>query len=132
MASEIVGSVAGLWRFPVKSMKGEAIEQAEVSARGLVGDRAYALIDVDTGKVVSAKSVNLFPGMFDCRAAFVESPKSDGELPPVRITLPDSSTVTSDSSDATQMLSSYFGRNVMLAQTATDDFINVFTPTSKS
>ncbi|HYN26355.1 MAG TPA: MOSC N-terminal beta barrel domain-containing protein, partial [Pyrinomonadaceae bacterium] len=59
--SEIVGSVAGLWRFPVKSMRGERIEQVELTGRGLVGDRAYALIDADTGKVVSAKSVRLFP-----------------------------------------------------------------------
>lgn len=124
MASENVGSVAGLWRFPVKSMKGELLDQVELTPRGLVGDRAYALIDVDTGKVVSAKSVDWFPSMLDCQAAYVEPPKSSGELPPVRITLPDNSTVTSDSSDATQMLSSYFGRNVTLSQTATNAFFN--------
>jgi uncharacterized protein YcbX len=122
MSSETVGSVAGLWRFPVKSMKGESIEQVELTSRGLVGDRAHALIDVDTGKVVSAKSVKLFPRMLDCRAAFVEPPKLGDELPPVRITLPDNSTVTSDFSNAAQMLSSYFGRNVRLAQAAPDDF----------
>jgi uncharacterized protein YcbX len=122
MSSETVGSVAGLWRFPVKSMKGELLEQVELTARGLVGDRAYALIDVDTDKVVSAKSVKLFPRMLDCRATFVECPKSGAELPPVGITLPDGSTVTSDSGDAAQILSSYFGRNVRLAQAAPDDF----------
>ena len=74
--NEIVGSVAGLWRFPVKSMKGERIEQAELTERGLVGDRAYALIDTDTGKVVSAKSVRLFPGLLGCQAAFVEPPQA--------------------------------------------------------
>lgn len=121
-SSETVGSVAGLWRFPVKSMKGERIEQAELTMRGIVGDRAFALIDVDTGKVVSAKSVKLFPHMLDCRAAFVEAPKLGDELPPVRITLPDNSTVTSDSSDATQKLSSFFGRNVRLTQAAPNDF----------
>ena len=55
--NEVVGSVAGLWRFPVKSMMGEQLDQAELTGRGLLGDRAYALIDRDTGKVVSAKSV---------------------------------------------------------------------------
>jgi uncharacterized protein YcbX len=129
MSSETVGSVASLWRFPVKSMKGEPIDQAELTARGLVGDRAYALIDVDTGKVVSAKSVKLFPRMLDCRAAFVEPPKLGDELPPVRITLPDSSTVTSDSADAAQKLSSYFGRNVRLTQAAPADFtIDMYHP----
>ena len=71
----IVGSVAGLWRFPVKSMRGEQLDQAELSERGLLGDRAYALIDMDTGKVASAKSVRLFPDLFSCSATFVEPPR---------------------------------------------------------
>ena len=63
------------------------------------------------------------------RAAFVEPPKLGDELPPVRITLPDSSTVTSDSADAAQKLSSYFGRNVRLTQAAPADFtIDMYHP----
>ena len=61
VTTDIVGSLAGLWRFPVKSMRGEQPGQAELSDRGLLGDRGYALIDTQTGKVVSAKSVSLFP-----------------------------------------------------------------------
>lgn len=118
----IVGSIARLWRFPVKSMKGERIEQGEFTDRGLVGDRAYALIDTDTGKVVSAKSVRLFPDLFGCSAAFVEPPRLDGDLPPVRITLPDGRSVTSDSKDVDRELSAFFQRDVTLAQAAPDDF----------
>ena len=103
-----VGAVAGLWRFPVKSMRGEWLEQAELTEHGLVGDRAYALIDTVTGKVVSAKSVRLFPNLFGCRAAFVDPPRLGGELPPVQITLPDGTSVTSDSSDVDRVLSTYF------------------------
>ena len=44
----VIGTVAALWRFPVKSMRGERLEQAEFTERGLVGDRAYALIDAET------------------------------------------------------------------------------------
>src|ERR671913_454056 len=51
-----VGAVAGLWRFPVKSMRGERLEQAEITEHGLVGDRAYALIDTDTSEVDSVIS----------------------------------------------------------------------------
>jgi uncharacterized protein len=120
--SGIVGAVAGLWRFTGKSMRGEQLEQAEFTELGLVGDRAYALIDADTGKVVSAKSVRLFPGLFGCRAAFVEPPRSGGELPPVRIALPDGTSVTSDSSDVDRVLSAYFRRDVTLARAAPDDF----------
>src|SRR3712207_4428078 len=117
-----VGAAAGLWRFPVKSMRGERLEQAEFTDHGLVGDRAYALIDVETGKVVSAQSVRLFPDLFACQAAFVEPPRSDGELPPVRITLSDGTSVTSDSGDVDRVLSAYFRRDVTLARAAPDDF----------
>jgi uncharacterized protein YcbX len=41
---EIVGRVAALWRFPVKSMAGEPLEQAELGWRGFVGDRQYAFL----------------------------------------------------------------------------------------
>src|SRR5712672_2040478 len=88
-----VGSVATLWRFPVKSMGGEQLQDVEVTERGVLGDRAYALIDKDTGKVVSAKSVRLFPNLLDCKAAFVEPPRRGGDLPPVQILFPDSTTV---------------------------------------
>ena len=120
--SGVVGSVARLWRFPVKSMRGEQLAEAELTQQGLVGDRGYALIDVDTGKVASAKSVKLFPDLLDCRAAFVEPPRSGGELPPVRITLPDGTSVTSDSPDADRVLSKYFRRNLRLSRAAPEDF----------
>lgn len=120
--STIVGSVAGIWMFPVKSMRGVRLEQGEFTERGLVGDRAYAIIDADTGKVASAKSVRLFPDLFGCRAEFVEPPRLDDELPQVRITLPDGTSVTSDSSDVDRVLSAFFRRDVTLARAAPDDF----------
>jgi len=118
----IVGSVAGLWRFPVKSMRGEQLGQAELSERGLLGDRAYALIDTDTGKVASAKSVRLFPDLLGCSATFVGPPQVDRELPPVRIVLPNGASVTSDSSEIDRVLSAYFRRDVTLARAAPEDF----------
>jgi len=39
-----VGRVVGLWRYPVKSMPGEALAEAEVSWHGLAGDRRWAFI----------------------------------------------------------------------------------------
>ena len=124
-----VGSVVGLWRFPVKSMRGERLEEAKLTERGLVGDRVYALIDAETGKVVSAKSVKLFPDILDCRAEFVEPPLPDRELPPVRISLPDDTSVTSGSGDVDRVLSAYFRREVTLARAAPDDFtIDMYHP----
>ena len=127
--STLVGSVSGLWRFPVKSMKGERLEQAELSSRGIAGDRAYALIDADTGKVVSAKSVKRFPDMLSCRAEFLEPPRSGAEPPPVRITLPNGSSLRSDSNDIDRSLSDHFNRQVILAKVAPDDFtIDMYHP----
>src|SRR5258708_31642295 len=120
--SEDVGSVATLWRFPVKSMAGEQLQEVEVTERGVLGDRAYALTDKDTGKVVSAKSVRLSPNLLDCKAAFVEPPRRSGDLPPVQILLPDSTTVRSDSGEVDRVLSVYFKRNVTLGRVAPDDF----------
>jgi len=120
--SEDIGSVAALWRFPVKSMGGEQLHSVEVTERGVVGDRAYGLIDKDTGRVVSAKSVRLFPNLLDCKAAFVEAPRTGADLPPVQILLPDGTSVRSDSGDVDQVLSAYFKRNVTLEGASPDDF----------
>jgi len=39
-----VGSVVGLWRYPVKSMAGEPLPEIEVSWHGFAGDRRWALV----------------------------------------------------------------------------------------
>ena len=119
---QVVGSVSALWRFPVKSMKGESVGAVEVTPRGVVGDRAYALLDVETGKVASAKSVKRFPNLLACRAEFVASPRAGAEAPPVRITLPDGIVVASDAGDANQRLSAFFGREVAIIRSAPEDF----------
>jgi hypothetical protein len=72
--------------------------------------------------VVSAKSVRLFPDLLGCRAAIVEPPRPVGGPPPVRIALPDGTSVTSDSGDADRVLSAHFRRDVTLARTAPEDF----------
>jgi len=122
VASDVLGSVAELWRFPVKSMGGERLEEADVTEQGVLGDRAYALVETDTGKVVSAKSVRLFPKLLNCKAAFVEPLRHGGSMPPVRITLPDGAALRSDAADCDRALSAYFKRNVALRQSAPEDF----------
>ncbi len=37
-----IGTVDGLWRYPVKSMRGEALAEAYVSFSGIYGDRLFA------------------------------------------------------------------------------------------
>ena len=66
------GSVVSLWRYPVKSMMGEELNATEVTERGLLGDRAYALVDSSDGKAATAKNPRKWPNLFDFRASFVE------------------------------------------------------------
>jgi uncharacterized protein YcbX len=117
-----VGSIAELWRFPVKSMGGERLSETLVTERGVFGDRAYALVEIDTGRVVSAKSARLFPDILDCHARFFEPPQSGCDLPPVEISLPDGSKLRSDAADIDSALSRYFKRNVALRRSAPADF----------
>jgi hypothetical protein len=119
---EALGTVTTLSRFPVKSMQGEKLTEAELSEHGLVGDRAYALIETETGKVMSGKNPRVGTQLLGCRAAFVEPPGSGDELPPVRITMPDGASVTSDARDSNVTLSGFLGREVSLQQAAPEDF----------
>jgi uncharacterized protein YcbX len=111
-------SVSSLWRYPVKSMAGEELEAERVTARGLRGDRAYALVDAATGRVGSAKSVKLFGELLKCRAAFVSPPEYDDRMPPVRITLADGTVVESGEPDAVEKLNAAFGPRVSLVSSA--------------
>jgi uncharacterized protein YcbX len=119
---EAVGTVRTLSRFPVKSMQGETLAAAELTRSGLVGDRAYALIEAETGKVMSGKHPRLGTQLLGCRAAFVAPHGSGDELPPVRITLPDGTSVTSDTRGADATLSGVLGHEVTLQRAAPEDF----------
>lgn len=115
MTQTVLGSVVSLWRYPVKSMLGEELNAAEVTRRGLLGDRAYALVDDADGKVASAKNPRKWPGLFDCRAVFAEVPRTGVKAPPVRIALPDGAVVNSDQDDINQILSKTLQREVKLS-----------------
>jgi len=116
-AHTVLGSVVALWRYPVKSMMGEELNSAEVTERGLLGDRAYALVDATDGKVASAKNPRKWPRLFDCRAALADAPPHGGQVPAVRITLPDGTTASSEQPDVHQILSRALARDVTLRAT---------------
>ncbi len=105
-------------------MLGEELNAAEVAERGLLGDRAYALVDTADGKVASAKNPRKWPQLFDCRAALADVPRAGVKAPPVRITLPDGSIVNSEQPGLNQIFSKLLKREVKLSvlpdvQTAT-------------
>src|SRR5688572_17593429 len=118
-----LGSVISLCRYPVKSMMGEELNACEVTERGLVGDRAYGLIDNEDGKAATAKNPRKWPHLFAFSASFAEPAgvQLSGEakqlaagtkIPAVRIVLPDGTMVTSDQGDLNQVLSNALNRGV--------------------
>jgi uncharacterized protein YcbX len=113
----VLGSIVSLWRYPVKSMMGEELNAAEVTKGGLLGDRAYALIDTSDGKVATAKNPRKWPQLFDFRAALTDNPKTGGKAPPVRITLPDGAIVNSEQPNLHRALSKVLKREVTLDAT---------------
>jgi uncharacterized protein len=108
------GTVVSMWRYPVKSMLGEELNSSSVTERGLIGDRAYALIDQETGKVASAKNPRKWGKLFDFRAAFIDLPHIAENIPPVRVTVPDGAHIFSDQDDIDHILSKVLGRDVRL------------------
>jgi uncharacterized protein YcbX len=113
-----IGSVASLWRYPVKSMLGEEIASSEVTDRGLLGDRAYALIDPATNKVVSAKNPRKWGAMFGFHAYYDEPPKIDGPPRVAWILAPDGTKLATNQANANAELSRHLGKPVMLASSA--------------
>jgi uncharacterized protein YcbX len=114
------GSVASLWRYPVKSMLGEQLNESVVTARGLLGDREYALLDSATGRVASAKNPRKWKGLFDFRATLSDSLRSPRGGLPVRITLPDGTETSSDDGDVDLRISRAIGAGVRLVRADPD------------
>ena len=118
----IVGTVATLHRYPVKSMLGETCGALAVTARGLAGDRAWAVLDEATRKVASAKRPKLWSGLLACAARILgeENQTGDGGAP-VEITLPDGMRRRAGDPDLDKRLSTLTGRAVRLASVPLDE-----------
>lgn len=106
-----VDTISALWRYPVKSMAGEEISAADVTSRGITGDRAWALTDPAANRVGSAKISRRFGSLLQCRAEFTNGTH-------VRMTFPDGATLTSDQPDVDEHLSLRFGPPIHLVSRA--------------
>jgi uncharacterized protein YcbX len=106
-----IGVVRELFRYPVKSMRGERLSAVDIGAHGVIGDRAYALREAN-GRIVTAKK---WANLLELGARY-DAPPMPGALASLRITLPDGRTIEAASSDASAMLSGVLGRPVTLAR----------------
>jgi uncharacterized protein YcbX len=102
-------AVTALWRYPVKSMQGEALDLASIGPRGIVGDRGWAVVDTTTGLALTGRRA---PDLLFAHAALVGDD--------VCITLPDGSVASDDGA-----LSEWLGRSVALVR-ATDTTSGTF------
>ncbi len=104
--SETLGTVAALWRYPVKSLRGEALERVAIGPSGIPGDRAFALRDTRDGRILSAKRT---AALLAFRAVYPEGPER-----PALIDLGDGRRTTTAAADAAALLSALLGRAVQL------------------
>ncbi len=88
-------------------MLGEVLDRCAVDRRGLDGDRAYALIDAETGKVATAKRPHLWRGLLTFGIAHGD----DG----VRIIFPNGAVVAAEDPAVDDLLSQVLGRRVTLS-----------------
>jgi uncharacterized protein len=110
MARRQIGVVGALWRYPVKSMRGESLDEAWLTERGINGDRVWAVRELDRGGIMSART---FPRLLDCRARYEADPAVDPAAP-IRIETPDGGTVLPDDPQAPAILSNLLHRRVAL------------------
>ncbi|MBV9411650.1 MAG: MOSC domain-containing protein [Acidimicrobiia bacterium] len=110
MGGTRIGTVSELRRYPVKSMLGEELQRAPVTAKGVVGDRQYALIDDESGKVISVKRPKRWGRMFELTAATTDDV--------VRVSFPDGTAFAIDDPALAAQLSEFFGRSVSVTDTA--------------
>ncbi|MEQ3553224.1 MOSC N-terminal beta barrel domain-containing protein [Pseudonocardia nematodicida] len=111
-------TVVSLHRYPVKSMLGETVERSVVTARGLLGDRAMAVFDVESGTVASAKVPRLWAGLLEFSARYAGEPEPGRPLPEIEIRFPDGSMLRSDDEGVDVALSAVLGREVRLISEA--------------
>jgi hypothetical protein len=107
--------VSGLYRHPVKSLGGEALPALDITATGPVGDRYWAVLDGESGRIRSAKR---WPQLLLLTARFVKPPQPDAyddDVTPVEMTAPDGSRCRSDDGDCDAWLSRQLGRPARLA-----------------
>lgn len=107
----VTGRVVELWRYPVKSMLGERLTEADIGEHGITGDRSFALVDAQTGKVCSAKRHDLWGKMFTLHARLDHPGRAI-------IAFPDGSEHATDDADISSVLSEFLGRDVTLSATA--------------
>jgi uncharacterized protein len=106
-----MNTVAGIVRYPVKSMQGEQLGTARLTTAGIPGDRAWALRDDVRNALTNAKR---FAPLMSMRARFLQEPDEANRSPVVELVDPDGAVVRSDAADVNAWLSTRLAHPVSL------------------
>ncbi|TVP87206.1 MAG: MOSC domain-containing protein [Pseudomonadaceae bacterium] len=102
---QAVGRVQSIWRYPVKGMAGESVLECPLGRGGLLGDRAWAVQDLQRQEIQSCK---FRPDLLRCRAQ--QRLDDQGALSGhVDVRFPDGSVMGSDDPAIDQQISSIIG-----------------------
>ncbi|HZA88268.1 MAG TPA: MOSC N-terminal beta barrel domain-containing protein [Acidimicrobiales bacterium] len=111
----VVGRVAEIWRYPVKSMGGERLAQSAIAARGVHADRMWAVRDVELDTFTTGRR---WPVLLQCSARFVQDPAGrsagPGDVLEVIVIFPDGSEVSSSDPAISDRLSELVGKPARL------------------
>jgi len=111
----VAGSIAEIWRYPVKSMGGERLTRSAIAARGLHADRMWAVRDLELGTFTTARR---WPILLRCSARFAEDPAgrsaAPGDVLEVIVTFPDATEVSSCDPAIHDLLSELIGKPARL------------------
>ena len=102
-------TVTEIWRYPVKSMGGERLDNVAVDERGMVADRMWAVRDPELGSITTARRR---PALLRCGARYAADPL--GSAPEVVIVLPDGEEISSADPAVHARLSELVGSEVRL------------------
>ena len=100
-------------------MQGERVQQAELRGGGMLGDRAFALRDAETNKIVSAKQPRTWSEILACSARYTDEATSNA----ARVVLPGGADFDVDDPKLTEALCALFGRSVTIERVSAADAV---------
>lgn len=104
-----MGALTGIWRYPLKSGRGEQLGTADIEPGGIRGDRTWACVDAEDGTIGSLKHPRRWGALLDVSAAL------DGDDLVVGV---GDSRVPTKNGEADALVSRVIGREVRLTREA--------------
>lgn len=117
-----IGRIAALFRYAVKSMRGEALDELELDGTGAVGDRRYAFVRDDGPADFPYLTGRQIPDLLGYEPYFCipEDPRNSA----VRVRTPDGRDLAVESAELREHLERAYGRQVKLLRTSDEPYVD--------